>query len=139
MLFMKPSFEVCNRANECCLYQLLYDQLFYRVYQKKVYGWKKSAIFCHNTNFFYLRWLGIKSHFLKSAHKAFLFKTGFEQMVLKYGILFIRLQSFRHFGASTINIFRVQCTKYGAQSFHVTRSMISPSRKNIADEYARVN
>ena len=36
-------------------------------------------------------------------HKAFLFKTGFEQMVLKYGMCFIRLQSFRPFGASTIN------------------------------------
>ena len=36
------------------------------------------------------------------AHKAFLFKTGFEQKVLKYGVCFIRLQRFRHFGASTI-------------------------------------
>ena len=35
------------------------------------------------------------------AHKAFLFKTGFEQMVLKYGVCFMRLQSFGHFGAST--------------------------------------
>ena len=61
-----------------------------------------SNIFFHNTIFFYLRWLVIKSHFLKSAHKAFLFKTGFEQMVLKYGVCFIRLQSFRHFVVSTI-------------------------------------
>ena len=60
-----------------------------------------SNICFHNTNFFYLRWLVIKSYFLKSAHKAFLFKTGFEQMVLKYGVCFMRLQSFRHFGAST--------------------------------------
>ena len=35
------------------------------------------------------------------AHKDFLFKTNFEQMMLKYGVCFIRLQSFRHFGAST--------------------------------------
>ena len=36
------------------------------------------------------------------AHKDLLSKTGFKQMVLKYGVSFIRLQSFRHFGASTI-------------------------------------
>ena len=32
------------------------------------------------------------------ALKDFLFKTSFEQMVLKYGVCFIRLQSFRHLG-----------------------------------------
>ena len=64
-----------------------------------------SNIFFHSTNFLDLRWLVVKSYFLKFAPKDFLFKTSFEQMVLKYGICFIRLQSFRHFGASTINHF----------------------------------
>ena len=49
-------------------------------------------------------WMVIKNHFLVFAHKDVLFKTSFEQMVLKYGVCFIRLQSFRHFGASTKSI-----------------------------------
>ena len=37
------------------------------------------------------------------AHKDFLCKTGFEQMIdRRYGICFIRQQSFKHFGAGTI-------------------------------------
>ena len=46
----------------------------------------------------------MKSHFLIEvfAHKDFLFKTSFKQIVLKYGVCFIRLQSVRHFGASTM-------------------------------------
>ena len=53
--------------------------------------------------FLYLRWLVKKSHFLKSLRtEDFLFNTRFKQMVLKYEVGFIRLQSFRLFGSSTI-------------------------------------
>ena len=49
-----------------------------------------------------LKVVGYKKPFFKVfAHKDILFKTSFKQMVLKYGVCFIRLQSFRHFGAST--------------------------------------
>ena len=55
------------------------------------------------TLFFLLKVARYKKPLFKIfAHNAFLFKTCFEQMVLKYGVCFIRLQSFRHFGASTI-------------------------------------
>ena len=62
-----------------------------------------SNIFFHNTSVFWLKVIGYKKPLFKVfAHKDFLFKTRFKQMVLKYGVGFIRLQSFRHFGASTI-------------------------------------
>ena len=52
-----------------------------------------SNIFFHNTISFHLSYVaGYKKPLFKVfAHKAFLFKTGFEQMLLKYGMCFIRL------------------------------------------------
>ena len=62
-----------------------------------------SNIFLSQHYFFYLKLPGYKKPLFKVfAHKDFLFKRDFEQMVLKYGVCFIRLQSFRHFSASTI-------------------------------------
>ena len=60
-----------------------------------------TNIFVHNTIFLFKVASYKKPLFKVFAHKAFLFKTGFEQMVLKYRVCFIRLQSFSHFGAST--------------------------------------
>ena len=50
-----------------------------------------SNIFSHNTIFLFKVAGYKKPRFKVFAHKAFLFKTGFEQMMLKYGICFIRL------------------------------------------------
>ena len=62
------------------------------------------AIFFSQHQFFLLKVSGYKKPLFKVfTNKDFLFKTGFEQMMLKYGVCPIRLISFRHFGASTIN------------------------------------
>ena len=55
-----------------------------------------SNIF-YNTSVFDFKVVGYKKPpFKVFAHKDFLFKTSFKQMVLKYGVCFVRLQSFRH-------------------------------------------
>ena len=51
-------------------------------------------------SYFLLKVTGNKKPFFKVfEHKNFLLETDFVQ----YGVRFIRLESFRHFGASTIN------------------------------------
>ena len=98
----------------------------YRVYQKKVYTWKKSAnaksalltlvilsstasfgtpsnIFLQHY-FFLLKGAGYKNPLFKIfAHRLFVWNGFWVDGVKMYGLCFIRLESFRHFGASTIN------------------------------------